>query len=158
VKPVRTLSQIRLKPRLIKCDEMTIKEVSDYDFVTEGNTSDNDHSETDYTEIEHQKTDFTENEDRFQSERCDGRQKIITTVPAEGLHAKRKKKFKLPHWCVYIGWVLVFISSGVSCFFTFLYSMEWGKEKSINWLSSMILSIFESVTVIQPIKVDISII
>lgn len=168
VKPIRTLSQIRLKPRLIKCDDMTMKEVSDYDFVMEGNTSENDHSETDYTEIdhqktdyteiEHQKTDFTEIEDRFQSERCDGHQKIITNVPAEGLHAKRKKKFELPHWCVYIGWILVFISSGVSCFFTFLYSMEWGKEKSINWLSSMILSIFESVTVIQPIKVVISII
>lgn len=158
VKPVITLSQIRLKPRLIKCDDMTIKEVSDYDFVTEGNNSENDHSETDYTEIEHQKTDYTEIEDRFQSERCDGHQKIITTVPAEGLQAKRKKKFKLPHWCVYVGWILVFLSSGVSCFFTFLYSMEWGKEKSINWLSSMILSIFESVTVIQPIKVVISII
>lgn len=168
VKPIRTLSQIRLKPRLIKCDDMTMKEISDYDFVTEGNTSENDHSETDYTEIdhqktdyteiEHQKTDFTEIEDKFQSEICDGHQKIITNVPTEGLHAKRKKKFELPHWCVYIGWILVFISSGVSCFFTFLYSMEWGKEKSINWLSSMILSIFESVTVIQPIKVVISII
>jgi hypothetical protein len=60
VKPIRTLSQIRLKPRLIKCDDMTMKAVSDYDFVTEGNTSENDHSETDYTEIDHQKTDYTE--------------------------------------------------------------------------------------------------
>jgi hypothetical protein len=39
-----------------------------------------DHQKTDYTEIEHQKTDFTEIEDKFQSERCDGHQKIITNV------------------------------------------------------------------------------
>ncbi|XP_035669852.1 polycystic kidney disease protein 1-like 2 [Branchiostoma floridae] len=61
----------------------------------------------------------------------------------------------LPHWCVYIGWVLVFLSATVSAFFVILYSMEWGAEKSGEWLTSILLSIFQSVLVVQPIKVII---
>ncbi|CAH1263318.1 PKD1L3 [Branchiostoma lanceolatum] len=61
----------------------------------------------------------------------------------------------LPHWCVYIGWVLVFLSATGSAFFVILYSMEWGAEKSGEWLTSILFSIFQSVLVIQPIKVII---
>ncbi|XP_050394123.2 polycystic kidney disease protein 1-like 2 isoform X2 [Patella vulgata] len=71
--------------------------------------------------------------------------------------SKRKKKQKqkkmLPFWGAYIAWILVFLTSGVSAFITFTYSMEWGKTKSIGWLSSMLLSIGESVTLIQPMKI-----
>ncbi|KAK3612419.1 hypothetical protein CHS0354_032020 [Potamilus streckersoni] len=69
------------------------------------------------------------------------------------LGMKKKKTRTLPFWCVYIAWFLVFFSSGVSAFLTFLYSMEWGREKSLAWLTSMILSITESVFVIQPFKI-----
>ncbi|XP_019631004.1 PREDICTED: polycystic kidney disease protein 1-like 2 [Branchiostoma belcheri] len=61
----------------------------------------------------------------------------------------------LPHWCVYIGWALVVLSAAGSAFFVILYSMEWGAEKSGQWLTSILLSIFQSVLVIQPIKVII---
>ena len=40
-----------------------------------------------------------------------------------------------------------------SGFFTVLYSMEWGREKSLEWLSTFLLSFFQSVAVVQPIKV-----
>ncbi|CAH1263346.1 PKD1L3 [Branchiostoma lanceolatum] len=66
-----------------------------------------------------------------------------------------QKQSGLPHWCVYIGWVLVFLSAAVSAFFVILYSMEWGAEKSGEWLTSILFSIFQSVLVIQPIKVII---
>lgn len=131
VKPVRTLSEIRLKPRHFKSDDMSIKEVSDFDIVPQENSV---HKHCLDDEINKSVTPESSSE--------------------HSQTVKRKGKFKLPHWCVYIGWLLVFISAGVSSFFTFLYSMEWGKEKSLNWLSSMILSIFESVTVIQPTKVS----
>ena len=68
---------------------------------------------------------------------------------------KKKEEFMLPHWCVYIGWFLFAVSCIVSAFFTILYSLEWGKEKSNEWLTSMLLSFFNSVVLIQPIKVSI---
>nr|XP_006815503.1 PREDICTED: polycystic kidney disease protein 1-like 2-like [Saccoglossus kowalevskii] len=61
--------------------------------------------------------------------------------------------FMLPHWCVYIAWCLVLLSSTASAFFTILYSMEWGNDKSVHWLVSFITSFFQSLFVIQPIKV-----
>ena len=66
---------------------------------------------------------------------------------------RKRKKTSLPHWCAYIAWALAFISTFVSAFITFSYSMEWGKEKSEAWLSAMLLSIVQSVVVIQPSKV-----
>ncbi|CAH1794853.1 unnamed protein product [Owenia fusiformis] len=68
---------------------------------------------------------------------------------------KKKRKKMLPHWCAYIAWLLVFLSTGSSAFFTILYSLEWGKEKSEMWLSAMLLSITESAAVIQPTKIII---
>ncbi|KAI8514731.1 hypothetical protein Bbelb_073220 [Branchiostoma belcheri] len=66
---------------------------------------------------------------------------------------KERKQSGLPHWCVYIGWVLVFLSATGSAFFVILYSMEWGAEKSGEWLTSILLSIFQSVLLVQPLKV-----
>jgi hypothetical protein len=43
-----------------------------------------------------------------------------------------------------------------SAFFTILYSMEWGKQKAEEWLSTFVLSFFQSVIVVQPIKVRIT--
>uniref|UniRef100_UPI00398F8683 polycystin-1-like protein 2 n=1 Tax=Pristiophorus japonicus TaxID=55135 RepID=UPI00398F8683 len=96
-------------------------------------------------------------------------QKIIKSIKAAinsngaGISAKReatprseKKSFRLerlPWWFIYIGWFLVFVTSGVSAFFTMLYSFDYGKEQSIQWLISMIISFLESVLLIQPIKV-----
>jgi len=59
----------------------------------------------------------------------------------------------LPYWCVYIAWVLIALSILVSAFFTVLYSFEWGREKSIAWLTAFLLSFLESVILIQPLKV-----
>jgi len=59
----------------------------------------------------------------------------------------------LPYWCVYVAWVLVALSILVSAFFTILYSFEWGREKSTAWLTAFLLSFFESVVFIQPLKV-----
>ena len=65
----------------------------------------------------------------------------------------KKKKPGLPHAVVYFAWILVFLTIIVSGFFTILYSMEWGKEKAEKWLMAFSLSFFESVFVIQPLKV-----
>lgn len=66
---------------------------------------------------------------------------------------KNKKKFLFPHWCIYIAYGLVFVSSLVSALFCCLYGFQFGKEKSEQWLASMMISFWQSVLVIQPFKV-----
>ncbi|KAK7111719.1 hypothetical protein V1264_011307 [Littorina saxatilis] len=71
-----------------------------------------------------------------------------------GSGKKRKKKpWSLPHWCIYIAWVVCFLSVVGSAFFTILFSMEWGKEKANEWLITFVMSFFQNVIVIQPVKV-----
>jgi hypothetical protein len=77
----------------------------------------------------------------------------ITMKNSDKKRTRAYSKLVLPHWCVYIAWLFVFLSTSVSGTITFLYSMEWGKEKSIAWLTSMLLSVVESVSIIQPTKV-----
>ena len=69
------------------------------------------------------------------------------------LHELERKKYPLPWWCVGLGWALVFLSVAASAFFTILYSFQWGGVKSRAWLIAFVLSFFESVILIQPLKV-----
>ena len=74
----------------------------------------------------------------------------------EGLgdHPKKpKKRFLFPHWCVYIAYMLVAISSLTCGLFCMLHGFTFGKEKSEKWLTSMLVSFFQSIIVIQPFKV-----
>ena len=64
-----------------------------------------------------------------------------------------KKKYPLPHMCLYVAWVLGILSIIVPAFFVILYSLEWGETKSLEWLSSLVLSFVQSVVVIQPMKI-----
>ncbi|XP_042266749.1 polycystic kidney disease protein 1-like 2 [Thunnus maccoyii] len=70
---------------------------------------------------------------------------------------KKKKKRSagcwLPWWCVFLGWFLLLSISGVSTFFTLLYGFQYGKEKSIKWVISLGLSLFQSIFILQPLKV-----
>ncbi|XP_062420899.1 polycystin-1-like protein 2 [Pungitius pungitius] len=59
----------------------------------------------------------------------------------------------LPWWFVFVGWLLVIACSFVSGFFTMLYGLKFGKDRSVSWLVSMNVSFFQSVLVIQPLKV-----
>ena len=74
-----------------------------------------------------------------------------------GTSKKGKKKPKpkafLPHWVIYIAYTLIFVASGTAAFFVILYGFQFGKEKSDNWMKSMMLSFWQSVLVIQPVKV-----
>ena len=76
------------------------------------------------------------------------------TLPLDSSKGSSKRiSNQLPHWCVYVAWLMILISVGVSSFFTFSYSMQWGKDKSNAWLTAMILSVGESVLLVQPFKV-----
>lgn len=59
----------------------------------------------------------------------------------------------LPWWFVFVGWLLVLATSSVAAYFTMLYGLKYGKERSISWLLSTAVSFFQSLLIIQPLKV-----
>ncbi|NWR19530.1 PK1L2 protein, partial [Emberiza fucata] len=66
---------------------------------------------------------------------------------------KKSSPRGLPWWFVFIAWFLVAATSSVSAFFTMLYGLHYGKENSIKWLISMVISFLESLFITQPLKV-----
>jgi polycystin 1L2 len=69
---------------------------------------------------------------------------------------KDEKEFRLPKKLIYVAYLLIAVSILVSGFFVVLYSMEWGKSKSEEWLKTFFLSFLESMFVVDPIKVCIN--
>ena len=60
---------------------------------------------------------------------------------------------KLPHYYIYFAYAVCYLSSAASVFFTLLYSIQWGKETSTEWVIAMVTSFFQSVLLLQPVKV-----
>ncbi len=63
------------------------------------------------------------------------------------------KKRYWPHWCRYLAWCLTLLTIAAAACFTIFFSFEFGGEKSRAWLIAFFLSFFESVLLLQPIKV-----
>ena len=61
----------------------------------------------------------------------------------------------LPHFCVYITWVVLVLTMAICAFSLILFSMQWGPTTSEEWLASFFLSFFESFFLLDPIKVGI---
>ena len=59
----------------------------------------------------------------------------------------------LPHFCVYFGWILCFLTTLTAATFTLFYSLMWGKEISEQWLASILISSGQDIFVVQPTKV-----
>lgn len=76
--------------------------------------------------------------------------------PEENTNGDNNKKCcqgGLPWWFVFVGWILVIATSGVAGYFTMMYGLTYGKDRSISWLISMVVSFFESLFITQPLKV-----
>jgi len=50
--------------------------------------------------------------------------------------------------------LVAFLSVVLSGFFTVLYSMQWGHTKSVDWLTTFLLSMLQSIVFVQPVKVS----
>ena len=59
----------------------------------------------------------------------------------------------LPYCFVYLAWFLCFVSSAASATFIILYSLQWGKETSEEWLISIVMSLFVEIFVTEPVKI-----
>uniref|UniRef100_A0A3Q3NKY0 Polycystic kidney disease protein 1-like 2 n=1 Tax=Labrus bergylta TaxID=56723 RepID=A0A3Q3NKY0_9LABR len=92
------------------------------------------------------------------SSSLEGDQLDRSPSPEESIAGGSSKKCcqgGLPWWFVFVGWTLVIATSCVSGYFTMMYGLTYGKERSISWLISMLVSFFESLFITQPLKVSV---
>jgi len=61
--------------------------------------------------------------------------------------------WRLPYQFIYVAWFLVAVTTFLCAFFIMLYSMEWGKKKSEEWVTTFLMSFIESVFCLDPVKV-----
>ena len=62
-------------------------------------------------------------------------------------------KFSLPHWCVYVAWLMCFLAAVGPATLLVFYSMQWGKDTSEQWLISIVISLFVKIFVSEPLKI-----
>ncbi|KAJ7334469.1 hypothetical protein OS493_014786 [Desmophyllum pertusum] len=68
-------------------------------------------------------------------------------------HLGKGYSLTLPHCFVFLAWLLCFISSVASATFIILYSLQWGKDTSEQWLISIVMSMFMDIFVSEPVKI-----
>ncbi|CAH1257139.1 PKDREJ [Branchiostoma lanceolatum] len=76
----------------------------------------------------------------------------LTEEEKARLFVKGRDRCELPWWCVYVAWLLAILACLTAAFFTLLYGMAYGRQKSIDWLVSMIIGFLQGVFVVQPLK------
>jgi hypothetical protein len=64
-----------------------------------------------------------------------------------------KKPIKFPWWFKIIAYILSFIFAFLSLFFIVIKGISFGDEKVNKWLTSILVSFFSSVLLIQPLQV-----
>ncbi|XP_069484280.1 polycystin family receptor for egg jelly [Ambystoma mexicanum] len=65
----------------------------------------------------------------------------------------KKPEIVYSWWCIYVAWAIVLIVIAVSSFFIILYGLSYGHETSMDWLLASVISIFQSIIVIQTAKI-----
>ena len=63
---------------------------------------------------------------------------------------------KFPRWVLAVAWILVFVAVVTASFFTFLYSLDWGGDKSNEWLGAFLLSFLQALLLVDPFVVSTS--
>ena len=62
-------------------------------------------------------------------------------------------EYKFPWWCKFIAYFVSFVFVSVSLIFIIIQGIMFGNEKVQKWLTSILISIFSSVLLTQPLKV-----
>ncbi|KAL4239961.1 hypothetical protein ACF0H5_000758 [Mactra antiquata] len=63
--------------------------------------------------------------------------------------------FYLPHYCVYIGWVLLATSVALPTYFICTMSVDWALIKSEEWMTAMCVSLITSFIFVEGVKIII---
>ena len=62
---------------------------------------------------------------------------------------------EFPRWLLVVAWILVLVAIVTASSFTFLYSLDWGGDKSNEWLGAFFLSSFQALVFMDPIVVKL---
>jgi hypothetical protein len=65
----------------------------------------------------------------------------------------KKRNFMFPWWFKIIAYILSLFMISVSIFFIIIKGITFGNEKCAKWLTSIVVSLFTSVFLTQPIQV-----
>jgi polycystin 1L2 len=80
-----------------------------------------------------------------------------TKIEKEALFLEKKKQksaLKFPWWFRVFAYMLSFAFAGVSLFFVIVKGLVFGNEMVTKWITSIVVSLFTSVFLTQPIKVN----
>lgn len=61
----------------------------------------------------------------------------------------------MPWFGVIFGYMMCGACIANGAFWPYLYSIQWGKDLSLEWLATLVISIIQSILVVQPVKVGI---
>ena len=61
----------------------------------------------------------------------------------------------LPWWFVYIGWCITIATAVTSSYVTVMYSLTYGRERSIAWTISFFATVIQEDGIIEPTKITI---
>ncbi|XP_042325588.1 polycystic kidney disease and receptor for egg jelly-related protein-like [Sceloporus undulatus] len=81
-----------------------------------------------------------------------------TTTAEETVHTEFLFFFETPQfswWWKYVAWALVFIISGISACLIILYGLTYGYTTSMEWFIASMTSFFESVFLLQTLKMGL---
>lgn len=67
--------------------------------------------------------------------------------------SKNKQPLTFPWWCKIVAYALSYAFSGICVFFILSKGISFGNDKCTAWLTSIIISLFSSVFLTQPIQV-----
>ena len=95
------------------------------------------------------KPSHSDNEEYQKEEREPLRGIVVDSTKSK----KAKTPGCLPHYFAYIGWLLCILASVTAGTVVIFYSVQWNKEISIQWLNSALISFFQDVAIMEPIKV-----
>ena len=62
-------------------------------------------------------------------------------------------KCMLPWWCIFLPWLMVVLTTVTCAFFTILYTFNFGVDKSLEWVRSLITSLFSDIFFNQPLTI-----
>ena len=66
---------------------------------------------------------------------------------------KSRVAFSFPWWCKMVAYVLSFLFTAVSIFFIIMKGISFGNDKCTKWLTSILVSLFTSMAITQPLQV-----
>ncbi|KAH0616380.1 hypothetical protein JD844_027425 [Phrynosoma platyrhinos] len=140
------------KPSVSTTDESELK--GNLSSLSETLMNEDDSSDTETSSVKTQHVLFSNNANNNDvTEKDTG-----TTDAEETVHTEFLFFFKTPQfswWWKYVSWVLVFVISGTSACLIILYGLTYGYTTSMEWFIASMTSFFESVFLLQTLKMGL---